>query len=191
MNNETWKNVIGYENKYEVSTFGRVRNAKTGHVLKPWKNWGGYLLVDLYGNHHTKHFSVHKLVAGAFLGEKPNEDYQVNHIDEHKDNNDLSNLEYCSPKYNADYGTRGKRIAISQGVPIYVITETNKRIYCKTISEACRKFNLSLQSVRICLKGERQSHKGYKFEYATSKIHNTQYVNKMDKALEPVEEDEK
>lgn len=55
-------------------------------------------------------FTVHRLVAITYLGDFSNEGLQVNHKDENKINNDVSNLEWCTPLYNCNYGTRNKRI---------------------------------------------------------------------------------
>ena len=118
---EEWRPVDGYEN-YEVSNFGRVkslnyhRTDKEG-ILKPGKNKDGYLYVGLCRNGKMKYFKVHKLVAEAFL---PNPECfeQVNHKDEDKTNNCVSNLEFCDAKYNSNFGSRNKRIASALSKPV-------------------------------------------------------------------------
>lgn len=84
--------------KHEVSTSGRVRNIVNKKIYAQWKNCHGYLLVSLSGE-ARKHYQVHRLVANAFLGDI--QDMQVNHIDGHKTNNNLMNLEYVTAKENA------------------------------------------------------------------------------------------
>lgn len=102
---EVWKPVAGYEGLYEVSNLGHVRSLyRYKKQLKPTASKAGYLLVDLKG----KKFSVHRLIAIAFL---PNpEGYpQVNHKDENKQNNCVENLEWCTAKYNMNYGEGAKK----------------------------------------------------------------------------------
>lgn len=104
---EEWRPVCGYETRYEVSNFGRVRNAD-GHILKPIKR-RGYLCLNFCVNGNRKDMKIHRLVAEAFI---PNPDALpfVNHKDEDKENNAVCNLEWCTTKYNCNYGTRNQRV---------------------------------------------------------------------------------
>ena len=116
MEQEIWKPVAGFEN-YEVSNLGRVKSLNYSHtgkekILKPFKRKDGYLQVILCRNGKVKKFSVHRLVATAFIP-NPYGFEQVNHKDENKINNCVSNLEFCTPKYNTNYGNRTKRQAAS------------------------------------------------------------------------------
>lgn len=125
---ETWKPVVGYEGFYEVSDLGRVRSVSRiarikrgngeydyrvkGKIVEPQERRHGYLAVCLYGkeskNGRFTQKSVHRLVAEAFLP-NPNGYSEVNHKDENKQNNALSNLEWCDRKHNVNYGTTQKR----------------------------------------------------------------------------------
>lgn len=98
---ERWKKIEGYEN-YSVSSEGRVRNDRTGYILKPMLDTGGYCQVKLYPN--NRRVSLHRLVANAFIP-NPNNLPQVNHINEDKTDNRVENLEYCTAQYNINYGT--------------------------------------------------------------------------------------
>ena len=94
------KIIIG---RYEVDVDGNVFNAKTGNQLKPGRQSSGYLTVSLYDGtapKHPKSYLVHRLVAGAFLG---NSDLQINHIDGDKENNRVSNREWCSAIHNREH----------------------------------------------------------------------------------------
>ena len=115
---EEWRPVKGYEGLYEVSNFGRVKSLNYNHtgkekILKPFKRKDGYLQVILCRNGKGKMFSVHRLVASAFLP-NPNNLPQVNHKDEVKTNNCVSNLEFCDCKYNINYGSHNERVAAAQ-----------------------------------------------------------------------------
>ena len=105
LKNEQWKDVDGYDGMYQVSDLGRVRSLKFGKVkvLRAQKNRDGYLFVNLYKNGKGKHLSVHRLVAQAFI---PNDNIfntEINHINEDKTDNKVSNLEYCDRRYNNTY----------------------------------------------------------------------------------------
>ena len=112
---EEWRPVVGYEGLYEVSNTGQVRSLDRfyyrlhkGKVLSPTKDRYGYLTVTLNCNGKSKTIKIHRLVAQAFL---PNPDNlpQVNHKDEVKTNNSVDNLEWCTAKYNVNFGTRQER----------------------------------------------------------------------------------
>jgi hypothetical protein len=95
---EVWKSVKDYDN-YEVSNLGKVRNKKTGRILKAHCN-GGYLIVGLSYKGKTRSHRVHQLVALAFI-DNPENKPQVNHIDKDGTNNKLSNLEWCTSAEDA------------------------------------------------------------------------------------------
>lgn len=112
---EIWKDIEGYEGCYQVSNLGRVKslgNGKTHNsserILKG-NNIKGYLVVKLSKEGKQKQYLIHRLVAQVFIP-NPNNLLQVNHIDEDKTNNTVSNLEWCSAKYNMNYGTRTQRV---------------------------------------------------------------------------------
>jgi predicted XRE-type DNA-binding protein len=100
---EIWKflkGIVENGDNYEVSNLGKVRNINTSKVLKDRMNPKGYLNVVLYLDGKTKHHSVHRLVALAFLPNPLNKS-QVNHIKgREKTNNKVDNLEWCSNQEN-------------------------------------------------------------------------------------------
>lgn len=114
---ETWKTINGFPN-YEVSTYGNVRNVKTGKMLKPFKTGRGYLSVRLFNNGKDYQLYVHVLVAKAFLpdtGHNPDGTimvghHEVNHKDENKQNNNVLNLEWTDYKYNLAYSNMLKKV---------------------------------------------------------------------------------
>lgn len=109
--NEEWRPVKGYESRYEVSNMGRVRNGD-GHILTPIDR-RGYLCLNFCVNGVRKDMKIHRLVAGAFIP-NPGELPFINHKDEDKYNNRADNLEWCTAKYNCNYGTHNLRVAISK-----------------------------------------------------------------------------
>lgn len=97
---EEFRDIPGYEGLYEVSNLGRVR--RNGKILKLTKNAKGYLMLNLCKNGIVRKFLVHRLVALAFLP-NPQNLPMINHKDEDKTNNTVSNLEWCTVQYNNSY----------------------------------------------------------------------------------------
>lgn len=91
---EVWLPVCGFEDLYEVSNLGKVRNISSGKILKQWRR-SSYYLVDLYvcGQRHVR--SVHHLVFDTF-DRRDREGLVIHHVDYNKDNNMLSNLQLCT-----------------------------------------------------------------------------------------------
>ena len=112
---EIWKDIPGYEGLYQVSNFGNIKSLN-------WKNMGkaknmylkphchGYLQIELFNNGVKKTYMVHRLVAQSFI-DNPGGYPFVNHKDENKTNNCAWNLEWCTAKYNSNYGTLPQRIS--------------------------------------------------------------------------------
>jgi len=104
---EIWKDIIGFEGIYKISSFGRVLRVDSGRILSTSKCGGcrGYVGVNLSKDGKRYGRLVHRLVAEAFI-ERPDGLYEVNHKDEDKTNNSVENLEWCDHRYNMNYGTR-------------------------------------------------------------------------------------
>lgn len=101
------KQIEQYPN-YAVDENGNVFSVKTGKPIKQFDCGTGYFRVGLSRNGKEKHFLVHRLVAEAFIP-NPERLPLVNHKDENKKNNCVSNLEWCTYEYNANYGTAIER----------------------------------------------------------------------------------
>ena len=112
---EIWKDIKGYEGIYQVSNFGRIKSSYTKRILKGGKNKAGYLLVGLYKQGVLSRKSIHRLVAEAFIP-NPDNKPEVNHIDENKTNNMVSNLEWMTAKENINHGTRNERSNITRSI---------------------------------------------------------------------------
>ncbi len=102
---EIWKDIEGYDGRYQVSNLGYVRRVHIYRYSEPFKVLAirkarnGYLRVGLCNNSKVKFVSIHRLVAETFIP-NPNNYSCVNHIDGNKENNRCDNLEWCTHSYN-------------------------------------------------------------------------------------------
>ena len=103
------RDIKGYEGKYMISDDGQVWSNHKKGFLKPYEWPDGYLCVNLYKNGKPAGFSIHRLVAQAFIP-NPNNFPIVNHKDENKYNNNVDNLEWCDYQHNNTYGSRIEKI---------------------------------------------------------------------------------
>ena len=116
---EVWKPIYGYEGRYEISNFGRVKSLDAHHkshyqkIMKPWKSNKKYLYITLRNNETRKVFAIHKLVLEAFVEKKP-KGKQVAHYDGNPENNHVSNLRWTTAKENIDDRRRHGRTAIGE-----------------------------------------------------------------------------
>lgn len=165
--NEEWKKIEGFP-KYSVSNMGRVRNDETGKLLKIGKSGGykggQYSHIILWRNDHTyKGFSVHRLVAEAFIP-NPDNKAEVNHIDGNHFNNIVSNLEWS---------TRTENILHSHTVlhPKKIIRREDGKIFNNAIEAAKYCGIKSPSSILHCVRGGkyRQTAGGYHWERYTEK----------------------
>lgn len=94
---EQWKAISEH---YEVSNMGRVRSLRRGIILKTGVGTTGYLVVNVTGYKHKKHWKVHQLVAFHFVPNPANKPY-LNHINGDKHDNRADNLEWCTNQENS------------------------------------------------------------------------------------------
>ena len=111
--NEEWRDVVGYEGKYQVSNLGRMRSfarSNIPRIIVPRCDVYGYVTYPLFENGKLSRKKAHRLVAIAFI---PNHENfpQINHKDEDKTNNRVDNLEWCTQYYNNRYGTKRQRLS--------------------------------------------------------------------------------
>ena len=122
---EEWRDIKGYEGLYKISSYGRVYSYHKRDTLKlNYNNKNGYYSVKLSKSNICKKFLVHRLVAESFIP-NPNNYPQVNHKDENKQNNYVDNLEWCTAKYNCNYGGHNEKL--SKSLKGRVINEDWKR----------------------------------------------------------------
>lgn len=171
MAEEIWKDVAGYEGLYQISDHGRLKRVSTkgsDKIIRPYQK-DKYLKTELWKDGKRKKVFVHRLVAEHFL---PNPAHfpQVNHKDENPENNHVSNLEFCNPKYNANYGTRNQRSALSQSKKVEQYTVSGELLHeYPSIKIAAKCAGLSRASICIACNRQRVSG-GYLWKYAEDKF---------------------
>ena len=120
-NSEEWAAIDGYKN-YQVSWWGRVRNAKTGRILKSNLSSNTYMTLGLSKMGKVKSFSVHVLVAREWV-KNPGNKKCVDHIDGNRTNNHHDNLRW------ATYSENGRNQKIKSNTSsIYKGVSFNKRL---------------------------------------------------------------
>lgn len=161
---EQWKWVSDFEGLYEVSNLGRVRGRRGCLKLCTQKN--GYMFVTLYKNGKQHHSLVHRLVAQSFLS-NPNMLPEVNHISEDKSDNTVENLEWCTHRYNHNYGTGHKRAAKKQGRKVIQMTTNGEVVKIHdSVRSAARSVNRGHKDIRNVCNGYRKTSCGYKWRFA-------------------------
>ena len=172
---ETWKPITCTDIvRYEVSSKGNVRNLKTGRILKPFYA-SGYAMVNLTSasNDKTKQTMklVHRLVAQAFIPNNDQSKTLINHKDENPRNNSVTNLEWCTYKYNANYGTRIERVAKSNSKPIQQLDMKTRLIIAtySSIKEAGLSTGICRSDISRVAKGKRKTAGGYGWKYQSDR----------------------
>lgn len=142
---------------YKVSNLGEVYSTKTNRLLKKHTDRYGYLYVSMCIDGKLKFKKIHRLVAKAFLNDY-SDNLQVNHKNENKKDNRVSNLEMCDNKYNCNYGSRKTVLAKA------VIQETLNGNFIKewtSTREIQRELGFSNTAISACCRGYmRDSHNG-------------------------------
>ena len=164
---EIWKDIVGYEGLYQISSLGRVFSVRSNKYLQAYRRSKNmpYLTVSLYVNNERKHYKVHRLVAEAFL---PNPDLlpQVNHKNEDGADNRACNLEWCDVAYNINYGTRTQRANKTKSISIdqYTLNDEFIKTWDST-TNAAREMNINTSGITNALKGRYKTAGGYKWKY--------------------------
>lgn len=169
---EIWKDIPNYEKYYKISNYGVIvsipRNGTIMQekVLKQYKDKYGYLKVILQKNGIKKNKYIHQLVAQTFL-DNPNNCLYVNHKDENKSNNNVENLEWCTQKFNMNYGTRNNRISKNERIKINQYDLNNN--FIKTWNgfvEIKETLNIDISGIIRCCRNQYKTSNGYMWRYA-------------------------
>ena len=181
-NEEQWKDIHGFEGKYQVSSLGRIKSVDrilphkthgTWHIkeriLRPaWRGPAGarYLGVSLHnGNGIMTSLRVHRIVAETFIPNPANLP-QVNHIDGDKSNNKVDNLEWVTEKQNTDHAWKTglcENIVKAKRIPI-INMDTGERY--NSIADAERAYGGSYGTISHALNGKHERAHGYHWKYA-------------------------
>jgi len=176
MENEIWKDIEGYEGLYQISNLGNVKSLpkilKNNHskyvskekYLKQSIGKKGYHSVSLSNNKARKWNSIHRLVAIAFIPNLLNLP-QVNHKDENKSNNSVSNLEWCTNEYNENYGTRNQRRSEKLSKRVHQYSKEGELIKNWGSAAKCGEYGYNKSHVSACCRNESKTHKGYIWKY--------------------------
>ena len=163
--NEIYKDIQGYEGKYQISNLGNVYSLITNKILKPRLTLDGYYQVDLCKNGVKKHLYIHRLVAQSFL-DNPKNYKIVNHKDENSMNNIVSNLEWCNSTYNNNYGNCKRKISEANSIKINQYDMDGNFIkQWNSMKEASETLKLSRGNICLCCEGIRNKTGGYRWRY--------------------------
>lgn len=172
---EIWKDIKGYEGLYQVSNLGRVKSLGNGKekIRKTNISSNGYLSLILVKNKKGKNFSVHRLVAEAFI-DNPDNLPCVNHKDENKLNNCVDNLEWCTKQYNSTWGSvlkrRGSKLKgrknewLSKHIMQYDL-QGNFIKEWESQNDIERQLKIRQSSISQCCSGKRNKAGGYIWKY--------------------------
>lgn len=175
---EVWRDVPGYAGVYQVSDHGSVRSIdrmvngrngsthiRKGHTLRSYRVNGGYCAVSLNNGGSQKNFLVHRLVAMAFIP-NPNNYETVNHIDENKCNNTVSNLEWLTLIENNRYGSHDERMRKTLSFPVIQYSLDGEFIQeFGSMAEVHRETGFNAASIGKAARGIYKQSNGYIWKY--------------------------
>lgn len=209
---EIWKPIEELENLYFVSNFGNIKsvereyfcgsNHKTRKIVEekiitPKINNNGYAYYIFSINKVKKQFFIHRLVADAFVSGRTEEKNIINHKDENTLNNRADNLEWCTQKYNLNYGNRAKK---------FVTTMNNaskwrhppKRVRCffkgkllaefSSIHEAAKFYNIDPMAIRNACNGATKTCMFLNWRYVNSNEDSIIFTNEYMDSLKESEQ---
>lgn len=170
---EKWKDIRGYEGRYQVSNFGNVRTLnykRTGQtrIMTGTTDIRGYKNIAFREGgvgSKQKHYMVHRLVAEAFIQNPENKPF-VNHKDGDRANNIVENLEWCTRQENEEHKVYVLGRPSGHCIPPkpVICVETGKRY--PSVSRAAEEMGVYQGAISIALTSERRTSCGYHWRYA-------------------------
>lgn len=158
------KEIPGFDG-YLITEDGNVYSRKRNKFLKSKLDKYGYRAYVLSINGKNKYITAHRLVAITYI-ENPNHYPCVNHKNENKQDNRVENLEWCTVKYNDNYGHRNRNMAMTkERMPVIQIRNDGNEIMFRGVKDASRKTGINrCQISRVC-RGLSMTAGGYKWRY--------------------------
>ena len=162
---EIWKDIPDYEGLYMISNYGNIKITKNNKLCKPSDDGKGYLQIVLTKNKKRKCYKIHKLVAKTYISNLDNLP-QINHKDQNKKNNSINNLEWCTQKYNCNYGDRNYRCTKHRLHKVKQIDLKNNIIKeYNSLKEAESNTKIKYQQISACCRNIQKSAGGFLWEY--------------------------
>lgn len=157
MENEVWKDIKGFEGRYQVSNQGRIKSLigkskPKGYILKPMNNGNGYYHVTLRDGKRSSQRRIHTIVAETFV-DNPMNLKEINHINEDKSDNRAENLEWVLHRENMYHGTLRVRQRIHRGLPVAQIENGVIIAIYDSASDAAKAVGASITTICACCKG--------------------------------------
>jgi hypothetical protein len=165
---EEWKPAPGFEKNYLVSNKGRIKNLRTGYVLKINFDDKGYSQIRFCVNNKKSTKKIHRLVALVFI-ENPLNLPQVNHKDGNKKNNNVNNLEWCTRSQNIRHAIRLGLKPAPPFKPVYQINKDTKKTIKRFegIKIAAKETGTRANMIsECCHKKRRKTANGFIWEFA-------------------------
>ena len=147
---EIWKIINNTNNMFSISNLGKIRNNKTGKILKTQKNKKGYHIVRVTVNQRKTTFRIHRLVAESFIP-NPNNLPEVHHKDNNTYNSEVSNLQWCTRKENLNWSY--KTMSSNRNYRNCILLKDKKQIgifdgITKAAKYASDNYNVSYSSLK-------------------------------------------
>lgn len=174
-----WKKIIidNIETNYSVSEDGIIRNDNTNKILSQ-RIQQGYCHVGLTINGKAKSCRVHRLVAQAFIPNPENKPY-VNHIDGIRSNNNVENLEWCTPKENTQHAVKtGLMLPTRERAVIQFSLEGERLAEYVSLAEAARQTSSSVEKIILCCQMQRKTHNNFQWRYKEDDASSIQATEK-------------
>lgn len=165
------RDIKNYEGLYAITDDGRIWSYISRRFITGSVNNKGYVRVDLYKEGKRKSFAIHRLVLETFKPVEGMEKLQANHIDENKLNNNLSNLEWTTPRENTLYSSykwKDKKKGSVKPVAQYDLDGKLIATY-KSQSEAARQTGINRYCISNVFRGHRHTAGGYYWRYVDGK----------------------